>query len=194
MNSKLIIAIGASTGGPFATIQVLKGLAKNSPPIVITQHMLDNHLALYKDNLEQSVDFKVNLAKTGDVLAPGNIYLAPGGRNLSVQKSPKGYIIRCLKPVTEMLHCPNVDVMFNSVAKSAKGYGIGVILTGMGNDGAKGLLKIKEQGGYTLAQEEKDCCVYGMPKVACQLGAVSQSLSLEQIPIAINKYVKTKDS
>ena len=133
---------------------------------------------------------EVREAKDGDVVMPGKVLIAPGEYQMTVVKDGSGYFVRCQKGEKVSGHCPSVDVLFSSVAKQAKEKAVGVILTGMGADGAKGLLEMKKAGAYTIGQDEKSCVVYGMPMVAYNIGGVMKQVSLEAVPRAIIEKIK----
>ena len=173
-----IVAIGSSTGGVEALMDIITRLPAVCPPVVITQHMPATFTRSFADRLDRASQADVSEAVDGALLAPGKVYLAPGGpAHLSIERG------RCRVIEGELVngHRPSVDVLFASVAKHAKGEALGVILTGMGRDGAAGLLAIREAGGRTLGQDEPTSVVYGMPKAAFELGAVQRQLPLEKI-------------
>jgi len=177
-----LIAMGASTGGTEALLAVLKELPGNLPPIVITQHMPPVFTEMYAERLNRLCAMEVREAKDGDDLYSGLCLIAPGGLQMRVHKDVLGARVSCTEEDKVSGHCPSVDVLFHSVAEQYEASAIGILLTGMGKDGAKGLLAMHEQGAYTLGQDEKSSVVYGMPMEAYKLGAVSQQGNLEQIP------------
>ena len=176
-----LIAMGASTGGTEALLAVLKELPGNLPPIVITQHMPPVFTEMYAERLDRLCAMEVREAKDGDELYPGLCLIAPGGLQMRVHRDVLGARVSCKEEDKVSGHCPSVDVLFHSVAETYKASAIGILLTGMGKDGAKGLLAMHEQGAYTLGQDEKSSVVYGMPMEAYKLGAVSQQGNLQQI-------------
>ncbi len=180
-----IVAIGASTGGVEALKTVLMNLPADCPPIVITQHMPPRFTAAFAQRLNRECPMSVKEAADGDVLAQGHVYIAPGSHHLQVVKSGAGYVcaLNDGPPVTG--HRPSVDVLFRSVARAIGRSGIGVILTGMGKDGADGLLELRKAGGQTIGQDEASSLIYGMPHVAFERGAVMRQCSLSQIADAI---------
>lgn len=184
MDKMPIVAIGASTGGTEAIASVLKGFGADIPPIVVTQHMPEGFTGMYADRLDKrsGLPFHVKEAKHGDVLKPGLMLLAPGGdKQMEVKKISGGYQI-LLKAADKVNgHCPSVEVLFDSVAREAGSNAVGIILTGMGGDGAKGLLHMREAGAHTIGQDESTCVVYGMPKVAYELGAVEYQEKLPDV-------------
>ena len=176
-----LIAMGASTGGTEALLAVLKELPGNLPPIVITQHMPPVFTEMYAERLDRLCAMEVREAKDGDALYPGLCLIAPGGLQMRVHRDVLGARVSCKEEDKVSGHCPSVDVLFHSVAEEYKSSAVGILLTGMGKDGAKGLLAMHEQGAYTLGQDEKSSVVYGMPMEAYKLGAVSQQGNLQQI-------------
>ncbi len=188
---KGFIAIGASTGGTEATASILKALPGDVPGIVITQHMPPLFTKMYADRLDSSCAMTVREARDGDAIAKGIAYVAPGDMHLTVKKAGNTYYCQCKPGPKVNGHCPSVDMLFDSVAKVAPGRAVGVILTGMGGDGAKGLLAMKKTGCYTIGQDEKSSVVYGMPAVAHNLGAVTKQHSLDSIPNALVTYLKS---
>lgn len=193
-NSKDIIAIGASMGGVEAVEKVLKQLPLGLPPIVITQHMPPIFTKRYAERLNKQCVVSVSEGKDGQEVLSGHAYIAPGGLQMGVIKKKNKYILD-IKPGDKISgHCPSVDYLFESVAKVAKENVIAAILTGMGSDGARGLLDIKKNGGYTIGQNKNSCVVYGMPMAAKNMGAVLKESSLEMIPNVILNQLKRKQS
>jgi len=184
-NSDKIIAIGASTGGTEAIAGILKNLPPTTPGIVIVQHIPPVFSKMFADRLNNSTRLQVKEAETGDLIAPGKVLIAPGDQHMSVVKVGDKYKVKCYKGEKVNGHCPSVDVLFESVAKEAGNKAVGIILTGMGYDGAKGLLAMKRKGALTIGQDEKSSVVYGMPKVAFEIGALEKQVSLENIPQVI---------
>ena len=177
-----LIAIGASTGGTEATVDVLQGLHKDVPGIVVVQHMPARFTELYASRLNEQCELEVREAKSGDIVRPGLVLLAPGGdQHMELIRQDNMYKIVLKKAPKVNGHCPSVDVLFSSVAKHAKENAMGVILTGMGGDGAKGLLEMRKNGSHTIGQDETTCIVYGMPKVAYEIGAVEYQEKLPDI-------------
>ena len=179
-----IIAIGASTGGTEALRQVLIPLPEQCPAVVITQHMPPGFTRSFAERLNKLCRITVKEAEEGDRVMPGHAYIAPGGQHMELIHS-NGYQLKLndLPPVNR--HRPSVDMLFTSVAKHAGHHALGVILTGMGHDGARGLLEMRQAGAYTLAQTESTCVVYGMPREAVALGAACESVDLDQISLRI---------
>lgn len=177
-----LIAIGASTGGTEAIAEVLQNLHKDVPGIVVVQHMPAGFTELYANRLSERCELEVREAKNGDIVRPGLVLLAPGGdRHMELIRQDNMYKIVLKRAPKVNGHCPSVDVLFSSVAKHTKGNALGVILTGMGGDGAKGLLEMRNAGSHTIGQDETTCIVYGMPKVAYELGAVEYQEKLPEI-------------
>lgn len=176
-----IIAIGASTGGVEALITVLQKFPENCPPTVITQHMPHTFTRSFAQRLDRLCAPAVQEATDGAKLEAGKIYLAPGGERHLQVSNPSSPVCRLVDREPVNGHRPSVDVLFDSVAELAGRNAVGVILTGMGRDGAAGLLKMRHAGARTFGQNEKTCVVYGMPRVAYELGAVEQQLPLGAI-------------
>ncbi|MGE7370772.1 protein-glutamate O-methylesterase CheB [Neorhizobium sp. NPDC001467] len=176
-----VVAIGSSTGGVEALITVLQNFPKNCPPTVITQHMPSTFTKSFAERLNRICAPVVQEATDGARLEIGKIYLAPGGdRHLQVV-NPSAPVCRLVERDPVNGHRPSVDVLFDSVAELAGRNAVGVILTGMGRDGASGLLKMRQAGARTVGQNEKTCVVYGMPRVAYEIGAVETQLPLSSI-------------
>lgn len=190
----LIIAIGASTGGTQAISEVLDKLPSNIPPIVITQHIPPIFSAAFADRLNNICKFSVKEAKDGDQLLPGNAYVAPGGMQMRIENVAGKIIIKITDDPPVNRFKPSVDYLFESVSKIKHRKIMGIILTGMGGDGAQGMLMMKNKGAYTVGQDESSCVVYGMPKVAYELGAVKTVVPLERVPKEIAKFVNNEIS
>lgn len=189
-NSKSIIAIGASMGGVEAISKLLKKLPLGLPPIVITQHMPPIFTKKYAQRLNEECLINVSEGKHGQELQSGHAYIAPGGLQMGVIKKNNKYVLEVKAGEKVSGHCPSVDYLFESVAKASKEKTIGIILTGMGYDGAKGLLDIKKAGGCTVGQNKHSCVVYGMPMSAKNMGAVLKETSLDMIPNVILNQLK----
>jgi two-component system chemotaxis response regulator CheB len=176
-----LVAIGASTGGVEALIAILTQFPRNCPPTVVTLHMPSPFTATFAQRLDKLCAPAVAEATDGASIVPGHIYLAPGGpAHLEVTGSS---MLRCHLKVGDLVggHRPSVDVLFNSVARTCRAAAMGVILTGMGRDGASGLLAMRQAGAQTIGQNESTCVVYGMPKVAFEMGAVEKQVPLNKI-------------
>lgn len=185
-----MIAIGASTGGTEAICYLLKQLPNNLPGIVIVQHIPAMFSRMFADRLNQQTSFSVKEARTGDIVEPGKVFIAPGDQHMTIKKMGTGYRIKVFQGDKVNGHCPSVDVLFDSVAKEVGQHGIGIILTGMGYDGAKGLLAMRRSGARTIGQDEASSIVYGMPKVAYGIGAVEKQASLTAIPTTLANLLK----
>ncbi len=185
-----IIAIGASTGGTEALHYLLKTLPPTIPGIVIVQHIPPVFSRLFAERLNNQTAFTVKEAQTGDVVEKGKVFIAPGQQNMRVKKQGNRYVIVCAADQKISGHMPSVDVLFESVAVAAKEKAIGVILTGMGYDGAKGLLAMRRKGARTIGQDEASSVVYGMPKAAFEIGAVEKQVGLQQIPRTLLNMLK----
>ena len=185
-----IIAIGASTGGTEATLAVLEKLPANMPGIVITQHMPEGFTAMYAERLNRICNIAVKEAKNGDIIRPGQALIAPGNMQMEVVRMQTGYAVKCHPGQKVSGHCPSVDVLFGSMAKNVTIHQVGIIMTGMGRDGADGLLKMKEKGAYTIGQDKESCVVYGMPMVAYNIGAVTLQASCDNISTVLMNHLK----
>lgn len=185
-----IIAMGASTGGTEALYNVLKHIPKSSPGIVIVQHIPPIFSKMFADRLNAQTGLDCKEAETGDYVEPGKVLIAPGEYHMKIRKVGEKYRVECFKGDKVNGHCPSVDVLFESVAKEAGNKAIGVILTGMGYDGAKGLLAMRRKGARTIGQDEESSVVYGMPKAAFNIGAVEKQTSLQGIPRLIYLMLK----
>ncbi|MCI9122572.1 MAG: chemotaxis response regulator protein-glutamate methylesterase [Eubacterium sp.] len=180
--SNLIVAIGASTGGTEAIFDVVKGFGTDIPGVVIVQHMPPGFTEMYAKRLNDQCRLRVKEAQTGDRVMPGHALIAPGGnQHMRIVKINGMYQVECRSGPRVNGHSPSVDVLFESVAKTAGSHAVGIILTGMGGDGAKGLLAMRKAGAKTIGQDESTCVVYGMPKVAYDIGAVQYQVKLPEI-------------
>ncbi len=180
-----LIAIGASTGGTIALEALLRQMPANSPATVITQHMPAGFTKSFAERLNSIVPMEVREAKDGDLVVPGLALIAPGGFHMMVQMSGARFTVRIKDGPPVHHQRPAVDILFQSVAKHAGRNAVGAILTGMGADGAKGLLAMREAGAHTIAQDEASCVVFGMPKEAIALGGAVEVLPLPQIAPAL---------
>jgi len=176
-----VIAIGASTGGTEAIVEVVKNLPTNLPGIVVVQHMPEGFTRMFAERLNKLAAVSVKEAENGDPILPGTVLIAPGGLQLSVEKKGMGLAVKVAPGPKVSGHCPSVDHMFHSVAANVGKFAVGVILTGMGGDGAEGLLAMRNAGAYTIGQDKESCVVYGMPMVAYNKGAVCKQLTLTKI-------------
>lgn len=184
-----IIAIGASTGGTEATLEILKALPKEMPGILVTQHMPAGFTKMYADRLNKICNIEVREARNGDRVEKGLALIAPGDFHMRLVKDDNGYFVTCRQGEKVSGHCPSVDVLFNSVADAANKNAVGIILTGMGKDGAQGLLNMRKAGAYTIGQDKDSSVVYGMPMVAYNIGAVAVQAAIEDISDVLIKYL-----
>lgn len=184
-----LIAIGSSTGGTTAIEEVLSVLPKTTPGIVIVQHMQAKFTSAFAQRLNTVTDLEVKEGATGDIVEPGKVFIAPGGKHMMIKAIGGRYevVVKEGPPVNR--HRPAVDVLFRSAAKEAQRNAIGIILTGMGDDGAAGMLEMRDAGALTFAQDAETCVVYGMPKEAVKRGAVVKQLPLQEIPHALSREV-----
>lgn len=180
LNERLI-AIGASTGGTEAIKDVLIALPEQTPGIVISQHMPELFTASFAKRLDRLARIKVIEAQGGERIQPGHAYLAPGNSHLLVKKSGAGHVTELSQSAPVNRHRPSVDVMFRAVAEVYGRNAVGVLLTGMGKDGAQGLLEMRQAGAWTIAQDQATCVVYGMPREAALLDAVEETVGLPQV-------------
>lgn len=192
IGTEKIIAIGASTGGTEAIKDVLIDLPADSPGIVITQHMPPGFTRTFAERLNRLSRLHVVEAKGGERILPGHAFVAPGDHHLLVERSGANYVTRLSDGPQVHRHRPAVDPMFESVAQCAGRNVIAALLTGMGKDGAIGLKAIRDAGGYTVAQDEASCVVYGMPREAVALGAAEEVLDLAQIAETLMQQVRKR--
>lgn len=185
-----MIAIGASTGGTEALKDVMRLMPAECPPIVISQHIPESFSAPFAKRLNESSAVTVKQAEDGDLILPGHAYLAPGDDHLLIVREGANMRCRLSKSPPVNRHRPSVDVMFDSVVQAIGKNAVGVLLTGMGNDGAKGLLNLKDVGAMTIAQDEKSSVVWGMPGEAVKLGAAQKIEPLTRIPDRIMEAVR----
>lgn len=176
-----IIFVGASTGGTEAVKTFLMGIPANCPPIMIVQHMPESFTGSFAARLNGLCQPQVIEAKGGEVVAPGTVYVSPGHSHMRIRRSGAGYVTELLKTAPVNRHRPSVDVLFDSAAEVVGRNAIGVILTGMGKDGAQGLLRMRKAGARTFGQDEASCVVYGMPREAALIGAVEEAASLNEL-------------
>lgn len=183
-----IIAIGASTGGTEATLAIMKQFPADCPGIVITQHMPEGFTKMYAERLNRLCKMEVREAVNGDRIQKGVALLAPGNLQMKVVRNGNQYTVSCYSGEKVSGHMPSVDVLFSSMADAVGPNGVGIILTGMGRDGADGLLKMRQKGAYTIGQNKETCVVYGMPMVAYNIGAVCTQTALTNIPNVLKAY------
>ena len=176
-----IIFVGASTGGTEAVKTFLQGIPPDCPPILIVQHMPESFTASFAARLNSLCQPRVIEAQGGEALAAGTVYIAPGHSHLRVKRGAVGYCTELLSTPPVNRHRPSVDVLFDSAAELVGRNAIGVILTGMGKDGAGGLLRMRQSGARTFGQDEASCVVYGMPREAAMIGAVEEVAPLDAL-------------
>ncbi len=190
-----VIAIGASTGGVEALREVFLRLPANAPPIVVTQHMPETFTASFAARLNGLSQVTVLEAKNHDRLKEGHAYIAPGGnRHLRIVKIGTDFVCKLEEGAPVSSHRPSVDVLFHSIAKAVGAHAVGVILTGMGKDGAEGMKAMRDHGAYNIGQNQATCIVYGMPHMAMKAGATHVELPLHEIPAAILKYCEKAEN
>ena len=183
-----IIAIGISTGGPNALREVFAKISGDiKQPIVVVQHMPAGFTAEFANSLDRICPLEVKEAQDGDLLKPGRILIAPGSHHIIVERKKLASVVRVIDTEPRNGHRPSVDVLFESVAQVYQNHALGIIMTGMGRDGAAQLAEMRKQGARTLGQDEKSSIVYGMPKVAWEMGGVQEQVSLADMADAINK-------
>lgn len=189
-----VIAIGSSTGGTVAVESILAALPATSPGVLIVQHLRPEFTASFAAQLDAASALKVKEAEDGAPVVPGTAYVGRGGRHLLLKRSGGHYYVQVKDGPPVHHQKPAVDVLFKSAARAAGANAVGVILTGMGRDGAEGLLEMKEAGAHTIAQDEASCVVYGMPRAAVELGAAAEVLPLERIPAAVLAALRGMDA
>ena len=189
-----LIGIGSSTGGPPAIQTIIQSLPPGfDVPVLIAQHMPPGFTSFFAERLNRLTSLQVKEAANDDLLVPGAIYIAPGGKNLTVERHGS-HMIACLKERRQdHRYCPSVDLLLNSIAQEAQASAIGVILTGMGDDGKAGLKEIKEKGGITIAESEQTAIIYGMPQEAAKTGAVDFVLPLSEIAGALTSLTDIRN-
>ena len=181
LSSDILIAIGASTGGTEAILTVVKNLPANTPGIVIVQHIPPVFSKMYAQRLNNVCQMEVKEAEDGDRVQRGRMIVGAGEFQMTVHRDAQGYYIHSKQGARVNGHCPSVDVLFDSVAALRPRKVMGIILTGMGSDGAKGLVAMRQAGAYTVGQNKESCVVYGMPMMAQRMGGVVKEMALEQI-------------
>lgn len=189
-----LIAIGASTGGTVALEALFRSLPRHLPPIVVTQHMPMHFTRQFAQRLNELSELTVKEGEEGELVQIGTVYLAPGGYHMEVTRRGASLFIHLHQGERVQFQRPAVDVLFHSVARAAGKNALGILLTGMGKDGAEGLLAMKQSGALTIAQDERTSIVWGMPRAAVELGAAEKVLPLERIPEAILNFSSEKES
>lgn len=183
-----LIAIGTSTGGTQALEAILTRLPATCLGIVIVQHMPEKFTAMFAERLNSICDIEVREGRNGDRVIPGRALIAPGGKHMMLKRSGAQYHVEVVDGPLVNRHRPSVDVLFRSVAKFAGSNALGIIMTGMGDDGARGMKEMHDAGAKTIAQDEASCVVFGMPREAIKLNAVDQILPLDKLPEAMMSY------
>jgi len=186
-----IVAIGTSTGGTQALEKVLTALPRVTPGIAIVQHMPEKFTASFAERLNSMCEIEVREARHNDRIIPGLALIAPGGKHMLIKRSGAYYHVEVIDGPVVNRHCPSVDVLFRSVAKFAGKNALGIIMTGMGDDGARGLKEMHDAGAPTIAEDESSCVVFGMPKEAIKLGGVDKSVALGFIAGALMRFGNT---
>lgn len=188
VTTERVVAIGTSTGGTQALEHVLTALPPGGPGIVVVQHMPEKFTAAFAHRLDGLSAITVREARDGERLLPGHALIAPGGRHLMLRRSGAYYYAEVVDGPPVNRHKPSVDVLFRSVARAAGRNALGIIMTGMGDDGARGLRELRDAGAQTIAQDEASCVVFGMPKEAIRLGGAQQVLALQELPRAMTRF------
>ncbi len=183
-----VVAVGTSTGGTQALERLLSGLPRTTPGLVVVQHMPEKFTAAFAQRLDSVCEIEVREARRGDRVLPGRALIAPGGHHMMLKRNGAQYHVDVVDGPPVSRHCPSVDVLFRSAARSAGRNAMGVIMTGMGDDGARGLKEMHDAGAWSVAQDEATCVVYGMPKEAVKMGGVDRSLPLQDIGGAIMSF------
>jgi len=191
--TEIVVVVGASTGGTEALYLFLKALPPDCPGIVIVQHMPEIFTKTFANRLNEQCKINVKEAENNDTILRGHALIAPGNKHTLVKRSGAKYYVEVIDGPLVNRHRPAVDVLFRSTAQFAGSNAVGIIMTGMGDDGARGLLEMREAGAFTIAQDEDSCVVFGMPKEAIKHDAVIKVLPLEQIASFVQKYDKTKE-
>jgi two-component system chemotaxis response regulator CheB len=188
-----VVAVGASTGGTEAIKEVLTRLPAEMPPIVMVQHMPETFTPSFASRLDSLSQLRVIEAQGGERLRPGTAYLAPGHSHMTVRRSAGGYVVELDKSAPVNRHRPSVDTLFQSVAKQVGKEATGIILTGMGKDGARGMLGMRNAGAWTIGQDQDSCVVYGMPREAAQIGAVAEVAALTEVSARLLAHLHKLD-
>lgn len=190
--SEKIVVVGASTGGTVAIEKFLKRLPRDFPGVVIVQHMPEHFTLSFANRLNQSCEIEVKEAKNGDIVLPGHAFIAPGNFHLLLKSRGKRYYLEVRRGPLVNRHRPSVDVLFRSAARYAGKNAIGIIMTGMGDDGARGMLEMMQAGARTIAQDKESCVVFGMPAEAIKLGGVEKVVSLDNIGRTVVEMLNEK--
>ena len=188
--SMKVVGIGTSTGGPAALVKVFKNIPERFPsPVLVVQHMPEGFTNAFARRLNSNSKLNVKEAEDGDKVMPGCGYIAPGHSHMEVENNKDGRVIRIYQKEKVSGHRPSIDVLFNSIAKTYGRESVCIIMTGMGRDGADGIMKVKRKGGYTMSQDEGTSVVYGMNKVAVEMGAIDDIVTLSKIPQKIVEHL-----
>lgn len=187
-----VIAIGASTGGTEAIRAIINTLPSTCPGVVICQHMPPGFTKLYAESLNETAAMNVVEGKSGDRVYPGRVVIAPGAKHMRLKRVGGNYEVECSAGPKVNGHCPSCEVLFKSVAEHAGANACGVILTGMGRDGAEGLLDMKKVGAFNIAQNQKTSVIFSMPKVAIEIGAVDEVLALDEIATNLISHMRSQ--
>jgi two-component system chemotaxis response regulator CheB len=179
--TEMVVCVGASTGGTEALREMLEQLPANSPGLVIVQHMPEKFTAAFAQRLNTLCEVEIKEAENGDPVLRGHVLIAPGDRHMLLERPGARYVVSVRTGPLVSRHRPSVDVLFRSAARSAGGNAMGVIMTGMGDDGARGMAEMHTAGAYTIAQDEATSVVFGMPKEAIAHGGVDRVVPLDQI-------------
>lgn len=183
-----VIAIGASTGGTEALVHLLSALPAGLPPILVVQHMPEHFTRTFAKRLDGLSAIAVTEAQVGDRPRPGQAFIAPGNTHMLLRRSGAGYLLDVVRGPYVARHRPSVDVLFRSVAQASGNKALGIVLTGMGDDGARGLMEMHAAGAHTFVQDEASCVVFGMPKEALSLGGADTAVPIKRIPAEIKKW------
>ncbi|MFA7398936.1 MAG: CheB methylesterase domain-containing protein [Sideroxydans sp.] len=186
--SSRIIVVGSSTGGTEALRVFLAMMPKDSPPILIAQHMPEMFVPSFVARLNGVCEMKVKVAEHDEAILNNHVYLSPGPSHIALSRHAAGYRIALSDAPPVNRHCPSVEVLFKSAAKVLGENAIGIMLTGMGKDGAAAMLEMKQAGAYNLAQDETSCVVFGMPRAAIELGAVDEVVALEKMAECVLRH------
>jgi two-component system chemotaxis response regulator CheB len=190
--TRTVLAFGASTGGTDALAEVLPRFPADTPGIIVTQHMPAGFTRMFAERLNRICAMEVKEAENRDPIVTGRILVAPGGLQTGLELTASGFAVKVTPGEKVSGHCPSVDYLFASVARIAKKDAIGVIMTGMGGDGAEGLLLMRQAGAYTLGQDKESCVVYGMPMVAFKKGAVCKEAGLDMLAAEVLKHLRRR--
>jgi two-component system chemotaxis response regulator CheB len=194
LSTEKVIVIGASTGGTEATREVLAGLPADAPAVLVTQHMPPGFTRSYAERLDRLCAPRVREATDGERVLPGHVYIAPGGLHLALERSGANYVARVTDGERVNRHKPSVDALFRSAARAAGPNAIGVMLTGMGADGAEAMRAMRDAGAFNVAQDEASCIVFGMPREAIAAGAVHEVLPLAAIAPRILERLRSANA